>query len=168
MLRTVFGKATTARMLVHGARATAARAPAAAMSRTISTSLFTHRTAAASLARALCSGAAAGKPAGPTVLADGTESLAGHLSGPATVAYFTATWCPPCRAIGPVYDALAQEHGSKVTFLKIDVDACPGAAQEQMVQAMPTFVGFKGEKRVAEVVGADKTALEGLVQNLAK
>jgi thiol-disulfide isomerase/thioredoxin len=119
-------------------------------------------------ARALCSGAAAGKPAGPTVLADGTESLAGHLSGPATVAYFTATWCPPCRAIGPVYDALAQEHGSKVTFLKIDVDACPGAAQEQMVQAMPTFVGFKGEKRVAEVVGADKTALEGLVQNLAK
>ena len=37
---------------------------------------------------------------------------------------FTATWCPPCKMIGPKFEAMATEDGFKgITFKKCDVDA---------------------------------------------
>jgi len=36
------------------------------------------------------------------------------------VAYFTASWCPPCRTISPVFSTLSSKY-SDVKFLKIDV-----------------------------------------------
>ena len=36
---------------------------------------------------------------------------------------FTATWCPPCKAIAPKFEAMADEFKGKMTFRKVDVDA---------------------------------------------
>jgi thiol-disulfide isomerase/thioredoxin len=36
------------------------------------------------------------------------------------VAYFTASWCPPCRTISPVFATLSSKHAD-VKFLKVDV-----------------------------------------------
>jgi len=38
-----------------------------------------------------------------------------------SILYHTATWCPPCKMISPVYDQLSKTH-SEVAFGKIDVD----------------------------------------------
>jgi len=38
-----------------------------------------------------------------------------------SILYFTATWCPPCKAIKPVYEKLAKEY-PEVAFGKIDID----------------------------------------------
>lgn len=55
---------------------------------------------------------------------------------------FTATWCPPCKAIAPFYEKLATEHAAEgaLAFGKVDVDEAPDVASKFGVTAMPTFV----------------------------
>ncbi|GCA64202.1 thioredoxin, partial [Kipferlia bialata] len=60
---------------------------------------------------------------------------------------FFATWCPPCKAIAPIYAQLAQTHGEKVNFIKVDVDRHGQLAQAFGVRAMPTFAFIKGKKK---------------------
>ena len=55
-------------------------------------------------------------------LDESTQTLSALTSAnPRVLAYFTATWCGPCRAIAPKFAALAGAHAS-VKFVKIDVD----------------------------------------------
>ena len=35
---------------------------------------------------------------------------------------FTATWCPPCQMIKPIYEQLAQQYEGKAILVKVDVD----------------------------------------------
>lgn len=49
-------------------------------------------------------------------------------------------------------------------FVKIDVDEVPEVAQELGIRAMPTFLIFKGEEKIAEVVGANPKALEAAIE----
>jgi thioredoxin 1 len=53
-------------------------------------------------------------------------------------------------------------------FVKLDVDEVPDVAQELGIRAMPTFLIFKGEEKVAEVVGANPKALLAAIQNATK
>eukprot|EP00742_Colponemidia_sp_Colp-10_P007536 GILJ01008122.1.p1 GENE.GILJ01008122.1~~GILJ01008122.1.p1 ORF type:complete len:130 (+),score=17.03 GILJ01008122.1:46-435(+) len=78
------------------------------------------------------------------------------------VVYFTASWCPPCRQISPIYDNLSQENPS-VEFLKVDVDELDDVAQSAGVQAMPTFVFKNKGDTVDKIVGADPKKLKQLV-----
>ena len=77
---------------------------------------------------------------------------------------FTAKWCGPCRAIGPTFEALSKlpEYAS-LAFLKVDVDLLPDVAQAANVSAMPTFLVFVDEQKVAEQVGASKDKLTAMV-----
>ncbi|XP_010552494.1 PREDICTED: thioredoxin H5-like [Tarenaya hassleriana] len=77
---------------------------------------------------------------------------------------FTASWCPPCRFIAPVFVELAKRF-LNVVFFKIDVDELQDVAKEFQVEAMPTFVYLKEGKEVERVVGADKVKIE---QTLSK
>ena len=76
---------------------------------------------------------------------------------------FTATWCGPCKRIGPVFEKLASETKG-LTFVKVDVDECQQTAQKCDVSAMPTFQVFVDGKKVAEMLGGDSGALTALVQ----
>ncbi|QSZ34223.1 hypothetical protein DSL72_005813 [Monilinia vaccinii-corymbosi] len=74
-----------------------------------------------------------------------------------------ATWCGPCKAIAPKVAQLSEQYPA-AHFVKIDVDEVPDVAQELGIRAMPTFLIFKGEEKVGEVVGANPVALEEAIK----
>lgn len=104
---------------------------------------------------------------------------------------FYADWCPPCRAIAPIFSKLADSHSSngRLAFVKVNVDHVDDVAGRYNVSAMPTFVffqdgvpkgvsveGIKGRSTVSvtddglvdRVRGADRAALEAVVQALVE
>ncbi|GLB35864.1 putative thioredoxin-domain-containing protein [Lyophyllum shimeji] len=72
---------------------------------------------------------------------------------------FHATWCGPCHAIAPTYEALSKQYKG-VNFLKCDVDVGKDVASRYAISAMPTFVFLKGAQKVDQVRGANRAALE--------
>eukprot|EP00580_Thalassiosira_gravida_P000525 CAMPEP_0201605824 /NCGR_PEP_ID=MMETSP0492-20130828/5506_1 /ASSEMBLY_ACC=CAM_ASM_000837 /TAXON_ID=420259 /ORGANISM="Thalassiosira gravida, Strain GMp14c1" /LENGTH=145 /DNA_ID=CAMNT_0048070143 /DNA_START=22 /DNA_END=459 /DNA_ORIENTATION=- len=85
-----------------------------------------------------------------------------------SVLYFTASWCPPCKMISPIYTKLSEKYPD-VSFGKVDVDDNSDAAVEFQVSAVPTFVFCKGEEGKGDVVnkfsGADEGQLEKLIKD---
>ena len=67
---------------------------------------------------------------------------------------FTASWCPPCRALEPVLEVVARELGSKLKIVKVDTDASADLANRYGVRAAPTLVVFRDGERHAVRVGA--------------
>ena len=66
---------------------------------------------------------------------------------------FWAEWCGPCRAIGPKLEEIAQEMGSTVTVLKLDVDNNQQTAANFGIRSIPTMILFKNGKPVDQVMG---------------
>ena len=53
---------------------------------------------------------------------------------------FSATWCPPCRQLKPIFEKLAEDFRGRITFLTIDVDEHPELSQAYGVQSIPMMV----------------------------
>lgn len=79
-----------------------------------------------------------------------------------TVIDFFATWCPPCRAIAPVFERLSAEHKT-VQFIKTDVDQNPESSQFYGIRAMPTFLFLKNGKILETVRGANESAIKNAI-----
>ncbi|KAK0536580.1 hypothetical protein OC842_001939 [Tilletia horrida] len=75
---------------------------------------------------------------------------------------FWATWCGPCRMISPIFEKLADQHGSKVFFANLDVDT-EDLGSRIGIRAMPTFYLYVNGERAGEVVGAKPADLSLLV-----
>jgi thioredoxin 1 len=85
---------------------------------------------------------------------------------------FTATWCPPCKMIKPIYEELAEQHkdNEKVKFVKIDVDENNAISSRYSVRSMPTFKVFKNEKEQTDsgFGGASVDKLKKMVEDFTK
>ena len=72
---------------------------------------------------------------------------------------FWASWCGPCKMIGPIIDQIADERGD-VKVCKINVDDEPELAAKFRVMSIPTLLVFKGGEVVNQSMGAKpKTAI---------
>ncbi len=67
---------------------------------------------------------------------------------------FWATWCGPCKAIGPHIEQLAEEYVGKAKVFKVDVDSDSDLATQYGVSSIPALVVFKGGKVHNQRVGA--------------
>lgn len=67
---------------------------------------------------------------------------------------FAATWCGPCRMMGPVLEQLSAEYEGKVKIVKVDIDESMDLAQEYRIMSVPNMVIFKHGIPVDGVVGA--------------
>ena len=67
---------------------------------------------------------------------------------------FWASWCGPCRMVGPIVDQVAKETAEKVRVGKINVDEEHELAQTYRVMSIPTLVVIKDGKVVKSAVGA--------------
>ena len=67
---------------------------------------------------------------------------------------FWAEWCGPCKAIAPILEEIAGEHGDRVRIAKINVDENPDIARRFDVMSIPTLILFKEGTAEARLVGA--------------
>lgn len=65
-----------------------------------------------------------------------------------------ASWCGPCRTLGPMLEKVAEERGGGFLLAKLDVDANPYTAGQFGVQSIPTVIAFKDGRPVDGFVGA--------------
>ena len=65
-----------------------------------------------------------------------------------------ATWCGPCRMVGPIISELAEEYDGKLRVGKCDVEENAEIAEDFGVRNIPTILFFKGGQFVDKFVGA--------------
>lgn len=80
-----------------------------------------------------------------------------------SVVDFYATWCGPCKAIAPIFEALA-EKVPEVQFARVDVDRAEAVAAEYGITAMPTILFFQDGEKVDTVVGANVPKIAKLIE----
>lgn len=67
---------------------------------------------------------------------------------------FWASWCGPCKMMGPVVEQIAEDMGDSARVCKINIDEQPELASQYNVMSIPTFILFKDGKEVNRTIGA--------------
>ena len=67
---------------------------------------------------------------------------------------FWAPWCGPCRAVAPILEEIARDHGDKVEIVKLNTDENPAITGKLGITSIPTMHVYKDGEIVKTIVGA--------------
>ena len=74
-------------------------------------------------------------------------------SGTLVMADFWASWCGPCRMLGPTIEKLAGQYEGKAIVGKVNTDEQPALAQRFGIMSIPTVIFFKDGREIDRKVG---------------
>jgi putative thioredoxin len=79
-----------------------------------------------------------------------------------------ASWCGPCKTLGPILEKVVAETDGKVELAKVDVDANPQVSGAFRVQSIPAVFALKDGRVVDSFIGAvPEPTVREFVQRLA-
>src|ERR1700756_3301457 len=119
-------------------------------------------------------GETTGKPAAGDIIKDGTDAsfVADVLEDSRVqpvIVDFWATWCGPCRQLGPALERAVAAAKGKVKLVKIDIDRNPSFAGQLRVQSIPAVFAFVDGRPVDGFMGAlPESQVAAFVDKLAK
>uniref|UniRef100_A0AC35FW81 Thioredoxin n=1 Tax=Panagrolaimus sp. PS1159 TaxID=55785 RepID=A0AC35FW81_9BILA len=79
---------------------------------------------------------------------------------------FFATWCGPCKIMGPKFHKMSDEF-TNVIFIKVDVDEGEEIVQNYEVRVMPTFCFIKNGETIYTFEGNNPDGLKEAIQQRA-
>ena len=97
-----------------------------------------------------------------------SEVLAASRQQPVVLDFYS-TECPPCEALAPKYESVAEQFAGKARFLKIYRQGNRELAAKLGVTGSPTLVFFKGGVEVGDRMSGEeikKTALKAQLETL--
>ena len=80
------------------------------------------------------------------------ESEVLHSDKPVLVDFW-ASWCGPCRMVGPILDEIAAER-SDIKVCKVNVDEEQNLAARFQIMSIPTLMVFKNGQITNQALGA--------------
>ena len=66
---------------------------------------------------------------------------------------FWAPWCPPCRALAPTIEAIAEQFDGRADVAKLDIDQNPETAAAYGIRSIPTVLIFRDGRVVDRITG---------------
>ena len=66
---------------------------------------------------------------------------------------FFASWCGPCRMVGPILDEIAEER-EDIKVCKVNIDEQPELAHRYRIMTIPTLMVLKNGQIMEQSVGA--------------
>ena len=71
---------------------------------------------------------------------------------------FWAPWCPPCRALAPTIEAIAEQFDGRAEVAKLDIDQNPETAAAHGIRSIPTVLIFRDGYLVDRITGLQPRA----------
>jgi thioredoxin 1 len=71
---------------------------------------------------------------------------------------FWAPWCPPCRALAPTIEAIAEQFDGRADVAKLDIDRNPETAAAHGIRSIPTVLIFRGGQVIDRITGLQPRA----------
>ena len=65
---------------------------------------------------------------------------------------FFASWCGPCRMVGPILDEIAEER-EDIKVCKVDIDEQPELASRYRIMSVPTLMVLKNGQITEQSIG---------------